>query len=125
MHAVGLRLCGMVEDPPRAVAAGLGGFAHFVLHEQRDIERHLAEARGVDAERRHQGRQPVAMRVPRRVRALQVQFLGQRFTHREAAVAQCGQGSAGAAELQVRRLRRSGWPRATSRAGRRPAIPPL
>ena len=84
-----------------AISAGFSRFPNLELHEKRDIQRHLPEARGVDRQGRHQCRQAVAMPVPRCIRTPQMQFRGERFTHRQTLCAQCGQGSAGAAELHA------------------------
>ena len=46
----GLRLCGIVDEPPRPGAGRLERFADFGLHQQRDVARDLAAGAGEDGE---------------------------------------------------------------------------
>ncbi len=46
--AIGLRLCGMVDEPPRPGRAGLECFRHVGLHQQRDVAGDLAAGAGKD-----------------------------------------------------------------------------
>ena len=60
----GLRLCGMDDDPPpRSDASPTSGCIS-----RTDVARDLAERRGVDAARRDERGEPIALRVPGRAR---------------------------------------------------------
>ena len=104
MQAVGIALVRHGGRSAAAFATRFGSLAHFALHQQRDVERHLSQACRVDAKCSHQRGEPVAMAVPGRVRTRQAELRRQRLADRDAAVAERGQGSAGAAELQVQRF---------------------
>ena len=109
----------MVEEPPRPSPAGSAASRHFVLHQQRDIERHLGEARGVDAAGADQGRQAIAMGVPGSVGKLQAELGGERSGTAMRVFSERRERAAGAAELRGSAPRRSATRRASSRGRRR------
>ena len=63
----GLRLCGIVDEPPRPGRRGLERFADLGLRQQRDIARDLAERADEQPERRRDLGDAVAVRVPGQV----------------------------------------------------------
>ena len=71
-----------------------------MLHEQAHIAGDLAEGAGLYTAGTHQGREPVAMGVPGRIRTQEAEFLGKRLSDLQPATAQSSQGTAGASELQ-------------------------
>jgi hypothetical protein len=86
---MGLRLWGMVEEPPRPSPPG--------------SEASLTSS-GVYAAGTDQRGQPVTMGVPRPGRILKSELLRQLLTNLDSAIPKRRQGSAGAAELQHRGL---------------------
>ena len=87
----------------RRAAAGLGRFTDFVLHQQRHVAGDLAKRAGVDAERRDECREAVAVGVPRRRRRREPELLRKRRGDVEAAVAHRRERAGGAAELDQHR----------------------
>ena len=86
------------------IASRFGRLAHFELHEQRNIERDLSQACGIDGECGHQRSQTVPVSVPGSVGKLQVEFRRKRLTHRQAAMLQCRERAACPAKLEIERL---------------------
>ena len=82
----GLRLCGMVEEPPRPGPEGSSDFGDFGLRHQRDIARHFAQRADQQTESGGHFGQAVAMRVPREIGQVQLQFARERGGDGQAAV---------------------------------------
>lgn len=77
VQPIGFRLCGMVEDPPRPSPAGSKNFTHFVLHEQTDIPRDLAQRTRQQPAGTDQRSEPITLRVPRRIGTLEAELSGE------------------------------------------------
>ena len=75
-HATGLRLCGIVEDPPRPSAAGSDTSPTSVLHQQRDVSRSSFQERPRNKSPSAAGQihETIAVRMPWQIR------LGPRFS---------------------------------------------
>jgi hypothetical protein len=100
----GLRLCGMVEEPPLPGAEG-SNTSRLGLHQQADITAELAQAAGDQAQHRGKLHQAVALGVPGLLGQGQLQLFGQRFGHRHRLAAECRQAAGGTAELQHQQAR--------------------
>ena len=124
-QAIGLSLVRHGGRSTASVAAGLGRFADFALHEQRDIARHFSERAGLHAARGDQRSKPIAMRVPGRVGMSEAEFAREFLAHGDALISERGQSSGRAAELQHERVVKRGVRGGTNRAATRPAIPRL
>ena len=102
--ATGLRLCGMVEEPPRPSPDGSNASADIGLHQQRHVARDLAACAGKDRETRSRVRDAVAMGMPGRIRQRQLKHGCEFFRDQKAVVAERRQRAGGAAELQRQAL---------------------
>ena len=86
----------------RRSAAALESLADFVLHQQRDVTRHLAERARVDATRGDECREAIAMRMPWSVGHREAELFGQCGFHGAALCCR--------ARPACRRRRRTGAP---------------
>ena len=96
----GLRLCGIVDEPPRPAAAGSNASPTSVCIEQRHVARDLAQRADEEAQRRGDFDDAIAMRMPRHVGQREVEFCRQRGRDGESLFAERRERARGAAELQ-------------------------
>ena len=101
---IGLRLCGMVEEPPRPPGAGSKASPTSVCIISATSPAILPQVPVRIAKAAGDLGQPVAVGMPGRVRQLQVEHRRHPLGDAEAAVAQRRQRSRRAAELQRQRL---------------------
>ncbi len=102
--AVGLRLCGMVEEPPRPGAACSKASATSVCISSETSRAILPQVPVRIAKADGDLREAVAVAVPGRVRQRQVEHRREPLGDRDAAIAERGERAGGAAELQRQRL---------------------
>ncbi len=111
MLSTGLRLCGIVDEPPPAPDAHL---ADLRLSEQRDVERDLRRGSGDDVERRADLGDAHAVRVPRPGRHGEPELLGEQAHDLGAGVLERGERPRRSGELGAKAVvaeRRKTFPR--------------
>ena len=104
-RTTGLRLCGIVEEPPFPAAAGSNASATSVCIEERDVAGDLAERADEQAERGRDLRDAVALRMPGHVGEREPEIRGERGCDSQPVLTERRQRPRGAAELQRKHAR--------------------